>query len=96
MRINFNGFGFETYEVTCEFYIEDKLMKRQVSEAPKEMIMMTFIQTMEQMSRDKRPMKFIMSRPETIWDSFEKKEKILNNFVSFSNNAYIAWEEKNG
>lgn len=34
-----------------------------------------------------------MKRPETIWDRFENKEKILENEVSFSNNAMVAWEE---
>ena len=96
MRFSFNSFGLETYEVSFEIYVEDKLVQKQFNDAPKEMLMMSFIRAMEQIGRDKRPMKLVMSRPETIWDSFERKEKVVDNFVSFSNNAYIAWEEKNG
>ena len=89
------GFGnmFETYKVTFEVYIEDKLTNKQTMEAPKEMLMMNFLQTVEQVQNDKRPLKIRMSRPEVIWDNFENKQKVLNNEVVFSNNAMITWEE---
>ena len=84
---------FETYEVTFEIYIEDKLTNKQTMQAPKEMLMANFLQTMQQMQNDKRPLKIRMSRPEVIWDNFENKQKVLMNEVIFSNNAMIAWEE---
>ena len=91
-------FGFninigETYEVDFEIYVEDKLIQRQRMQAPKEMLMINFAQTMEQIGRDKRPMKIRMVVPRTIWDNFEKKEKVLNCEAEFKNNAMVAWEE---
>ena len=64
--------------------------------APKEFLMMNFLQTMEQLGQDERPMKLRMYRPEIIWDRFEKKQKTLNHEVAFLNNAMIAWEEDRG
>lgn len=93
MRFGFNM--FETYEVTFEIYIEDKLVNKQAMQAPKEMLMANFIQTVNQIARDNRPMKIRMSRIETIWDEFENKQKALENEVIFGNSAMITWEENN-
>ena len=84
---------FESYEVTFEIYIEDKLSNKQTMQAPKEMLMIQFIQTVNQISKDQRPIKIRMFRPEVIWDSFENKQKVLNNEIVFSNNAMLTWEE---
>lgn len=91
MRFGFNM--FETYEVTFEIYIEDKMVNKQSMQAPKEILMANFIQTVNQIAQDRRPMKIRMSRPEVIWDEFENKQKVLENEVIFGNNAMIAWEE---
>ena len=91
MRIGFNM--FEKYEVTFEIYIEDKLVNKQTMQAPKEILMANFIQTVNQIAQDRRPMKIRMSRPEVIWDEFENKQKSIENEVIFGNNAMIAWEE---
>ena len=84
---------FETFNVTFEIYIEDKLINRQTMQAPKEMLMVNFIQTVDQISKDRRPMKLRMYRQEIIYDDFENKEKVLINEVMFGNNAMIAWEK---
>ena len=84
---------FETYEVTFEIYIEDKLVNKQTMQAPKEILMANFIQTVDKIGKDRRPIKIRMSMLETIWDNFENKQKTLNKEVAFSNNAMIAWEE---
>lgn len=84
---------FESYQVTFEIYIEDKLTNRQSMQAPKEMLTANFLQTVKQISNDKRPIKIKMFRPEIIWDKFENKQKTLNNEVEFSNNAMVAWAE---
>lgn len=84
---------FETYEVAFEVYIEDKLVKKQIMQAPKEMLMVNFLQMAEQIKNDQRPMKIKILRQDVIWDNFENKQKVLNNEVSASNNAMIAWEE---
>lgn len=84
---------FDLYKVTFEIYEKDKLVSKQIMQAPQEVLIINFIQTMNQIARDGRPLKVSMTRPETIWDRFENKEKILENEVSFSNNAMVAWEE---
>lgn len=90
----FNFFtNFETYKVDFEIYLEDKLIQSQSAEAPKEMLMATFIQTMQQIAQDKRAMQFKMKMPIIIYDNFEKKEKTLNNEILFKNNAMISFEE---
>lgn len=84
---------FEMYESTFEIYIEDKLVNRQIMNAPKEMLMLNFVQTVNQIGNDQRPMRIKMIVPMTIWDNFEKKGKVLDNYVMFSNNAMVSWEE---
>ena len=85
--------AFEIHEVTLEIYLEDKIVNRQTISAPKEMIMVSFVQTMNQIANDKRPMKIRMTRPEVIWDNFDKTQRVLTNEVSFSNNAMVSFEE---
>lgn len=83
---------FEMYEVTFETYLEDKLVGKQTLEAPKQMIMANFVQRMNQIKTDPRPIKVRVTRKETILDDF-KKEKVLEHEVAFSNNAMVSWEE---
>lgn len=82
----------EMYDVTFEIYVEDKLTNRQAMQAPKEILMTNFLQTAKQIKNDKRPIKIKMIRPYTIWDEFEKKQKVFNNEVELSNDAMIAWK----
>lgn len=93
MRFGFNM--FETYEVVFEIYIEDKIVNKQKMQAPKEILMANFVQTVNQIARDKRPMKIRMSRQDIIWDEFENKQRALENEVVFGNSAMIIWEENN-
>ena len=85
---------FESYDVVFEVYVEDKLTNKQTMQAPKEILMMNFIQTMKQIGNDRRAIKLKMSRKETIWDNFDNKEKILDNEIEFMNNSYVSWQEK--
>ena len=87
------GINFETHSVEIEIYLEDKLIQKHTAEAPKEILMATFIQTMQQIAQDKRAMQFKMKMPITIYDKFEQKEKTLNNEILFKNNAMISFEE---
>ena len=87
---------FDIYEVIFEIYNEDKLVSKQTMQAPKQMLIINFIQTVNQIGRDRRPLKVRMFRPEIIWDNFECKQKVINNEVAFSNNAMIVWEETHG
>ena len=84
---------FETYEVIFEVYIEDKLTNRQQIQAPKEALIMNFLQTAKQIQTDRRPIKIKMIRPEEIWDKFEQRRRVINNEIALSNNAMVAWKE---
>ena len=84
---------FDIYKIIFEIYNKDKLINKQIMEAPKEILIMNFLQTVNQIAEDQRPLKVKMIRPETIWDNFENKQKILNNEIEFSNNAMLTWEE---
>lgn len=90
---NIFGDMFESYQVIFEIYVEDKLTNKQTMQAPKEMLIANFLQTVKQISNDKRPIKIKMIYPEVIWDRFENKEKTLNNEVEYSNDAMILWKE---
>ena len=83
----------ELFEVNLEVYLEDNVVGRQTMQAPKEMLMINFIQNADQMGKDSRPMKLRMYRPDTIWDRFENQEKPFIHEVEFLNNAMIAWQE---
>lgn len=85
---------FEMYEVTFETYLEDKMVNKQTTQAPKQIIMAKFAQLMNQVKNDQRPIKIRLTRQETILDDF-KKEKVLEHEVAFSNNAMVSWEENN-
>lgn len=86
---------FEPFEVIFEVYIEDKLTNRQQMQAPKQILITNFIETAKKIRNDQRPIKIKMIRPEIIWDSFEQKQKILNNEIELSNNAYERFVNKN-
>lgn len=85
----------EMYEVTFEVYIEDKLSNRQTMQAPKQIIIANFLQTAQQIQKEKRPIRFKMIVPNVFWDEFEKRQKTLNNSVEYSNDAMVIWEENN-
>lgn len=84
---------FEMFEATFEVYLEDKLINKQTLQAPKEVLVMQFVQLRQQIAQEKRPMRVSMIVPQIIWDNFENKQKILDNKAIFSNNAMIAFEE---
>lgn len=89
------GDMFETYEVTFEVYVEDKLNNRQTMQAPKQIIIANFLQTAQQIQKEKTPIRFKMIRQDVIWDEFEQKQRVLNNSVEYSNDAMVIWEENN-
>ena len=81
------GFDFGMYEVIFEVYMGDQLTSRQKMQALKEMLMLTFIDTVNKIKNDKRPMKVKMIRQEVVYDKTEKKQKTMENYVEFRNNA---------
>lgn len=90
-HLNFD-LNFDIETVDFEIYIGNALAQRQRMQAPKEMLMANFLQTMQQIGNDKRPMKIKMVRQVIVEDKIENKDKALNCDVTFSNNAMIAFE----
>ena len=88
----FNIFG-DAYKVDFEIYIEDKLVQKQTMQAPKEILIMNFMQMANQIKPDRRPMKIRIARQEIVWDNFENKEKVLDLDVECCNEAMIIWQE---
>lgn len=84
---------FEMFEVTFEVYIEDKLVNKQMMQAPKEVLILNFMETAKQIRTDSRPIKIRMTRPEVVWDNFENKERTLTHEVECCNEAMKIWEE---
>lgn len=84
---------FETHQATFELYLEDTLINKQTMQAPKEMLMLNFVQLYEQTKTDTRPIKVKMIVPMTIWDDYENKQKVLDNTVEFLNNAMLSYQE---
>lgn len=87
---------FETHDVIFEVYVEDKLNNKQQMQAPKEMIVINFLQTAQKIQKEKTPIKFKMIVPYIFWDEFENRQKVLNNSVEYKNDAMVIWEENNG
>ena len=84
MRIDFN-MGMGIHEATIEIYLGDKLIQRQSMQAPQMFLKSQFMNLVEQIAKDDRPMRVKMIVPDVIWDRFEQKNKILNNYVEFNN-----------
>ena len=84
MRIN-----FDISEMTYEIYIGDQLVNRETIQAPFMIHKSQYLNLIQQVANDNRPMKFKIIKQEQIWDEFEQKTKILNNYIEFSNNAMV-------
>lgn len=83
----------EPYNTTIEIYLEDTLINKQTMQAPKEILMLNFVQLYEQTKADTRPIRVKMIVPMTIWDDYKEEQRVLDNYVQFSNNAMLVYEE---
>lgn len=84
---------FETHKATFEVYLEDTLIHKQTMQAPKEMLMMNFVQLYEQTKTDTRPIRVKMIVPMYIWHDYKNEQKVLDNGVEFLNNAMLSYQE---
>lgn len=81
---------FDIYEVLFEIKFRDEGLQRQTMVAPKDMLILQFLNLAKQIRNDPRPIQIRMIRQEIIWDQFEQKQKILNYEIVLSNNAWTA------
>lgn len=85
----FFDFGLgEEYKVIIETYLGNQLIQRQSLNAPSEILKAQFVGLMQQIMNEDKPMKCKMTVPEVIWDNYEKKQKVLTNYVEFRNKLF--------
>lgn len=71
--------------VVLEQYVGNTCVQRQKLTMPPQFLEFQFKQMMNQIAKQKQPMKIKMIRFEEIWDEFEKKRKVIENFIEFQN-----------
>ena len=85
---------FDTYEVLFEIYIREQCVQRQTMQAPREVIIMNFLQLADQIRNDPRPIQIKMIRKVFVWDQFEQSQKIINNEIVLTNAAMTTSEKE--
>lgn len=81
----FFNFDYELTDAMVEQYIGNELVNSQRIQAPMQMLQMQFMQLIQQIARQKQPMKVKMIIPYQIWSQYDKEMKILNNYIEFQN-----------
>ena len=82
----FFNFGFSApMEVLLEQYIGNTCVSRQQLSAPPEILQAQFIQLVQQVASQSRPMKIRVVRWEDVWDNFDGKWKKIECYVEFKN-----------
>lgn len=84
----------DIYEVLFEIKVGDEGFQRQTMVAPRDLLILQFLQLAKQIRNDPRPIQIRMIRQEIIWDQFEQKQKVLNNEIVLSNNVWTASEKE--
>lgn len=80
-----NSIFEEPMDVVFEQYIGNACIQRQKLTMPPYFLEAKFKSMMNQIARQKQPMKIKMIQFEEIWDEFEKKRKVIENFIEFQN-----------
>ena len=84
---------FESYEVAYETYHQDQLVRREVFQAPKGLLIANFLRMFYTIQNDKRPLRIKMIRPVTFWDEFEQHMRTLHNEIVLDNKAMVTYKE---
>ena len=84
----------DIYEVLFEIKVRDEEFQRQTMLAPKDVVILRFLQLAKQIQNDPRPIQIRMIRQEIIWDQIEQKQKVLNNEIVLSNNVWTSSEKE--
>lgn len=73
------------YEAVLELYIGDQLVQREIMQAPQIILKQQFMSLAKKIANDKRPMRLRLIMQDVIWDQYEQKQKVLDNYVEFNN-----------
>lgn len=88
----FINFGFEDFGEPEIFTIEVKMgnqVQRQRLQGDSQMVMLQFMQLLEQTGRSNQPVRLKISKDEEIWSQFRKQIKTIENFIQFANKKYM-------
>lgn len=81
--------NMEMCRMTYEIYIDQKMVTRQISDAPAMIHKSQYLDLINQLSEDNRPMRFKIIKYDVIWDEIEQKRKTLENYIEYRNMPYI-------
>lgn len=75
----------DIYEVKLEVYHDNVLVQKQTLAAPKEIIMMQFLNLAKQIRNTNEKYKIKLIRSELIWIPWDNKHKVLENCIELQN-----------
>ena len=81
----FFNFDYELTDAMVEQYIGNELVNSQRVQGPIQLLQMQFMQLVQQIARQKQPMKVKLIIPYQVWSQYDKEMKILNNYIEFQN-----------
>lgn len=88
----FINFGFEDFGEPEIYIIEVKMgnqTQKQRLQGDSQMVMLQFMQLLEQTERSNQPVRLKISKEEEIWNQFRQQIKKIENFIQFANKKYM-------
>ena len=88
----FINFGFEDFDEQEIYTIEIKMgnqMQRQRLQGDSQMVMLQFMQLLEQTAGSNQPVRLKISKEEKIWSQFRQEFKNIENYIQFANKKYM-------
>lgn len=88
----FINFGFEDFDEQEIYTIEIKMgnqMQRQRLQGDSQMVMLQFVQLLEQTAKSNQPVRLKISKEEKIWSQFRQEFKNIENYIQFANKKYM-------
>ena len=88
----FINFGFEDFGEPEIFTIEVKMgnqIQKQRLQGDSQMVMLQFMQLLEQTSKSNQPVRLKISKDEEVWNQFRKELKNVEAYIQFANKKYM-------
>ena len=88
----FINFGFEDFDEQEIYTIEVKMgnqMQRQRLQGDSQMVMLQFVQLLEQTAKSNQSVRLKISKEEEIWSQFRQELKNIENYIQFANKKYM-------
>ena len=80
----FINFGFDIEDYTFEIQLGNAIIQKQIIQAPSVIAQQQFMQLVQQVARDNRPMQVKCTKA-----IYTEKDKPLEQYLSFSNNVFV-------